>query len=116
MTIKCSKNVGLSAGSVAVSDNGNLSKVSSALIPEYVVVKETSYPDRFTYLCYPISEEMVFLVEYESSFTPTIGMCVGPKDSKDGQLSSVIGYASNGKGIIIALHDNPNLVYVRFNR
>ncbi len=105
----------LGTGSLAVSRNGQLEAANGTVSPGYVVINTTKIALKTLAICYPITENMVFLVESDKSTIFVPGMSVGISSS-GAYDSDFAVFSSNGKGVVMGLHEDPNFIYVRFNK
>ena len=82
--------------------------------PRFIVAKDYNITGSEDYLCYEVTENMVFKADYVGDEEAELGRAVG--------LASVGGYIGGvelndeGSGRIVGLSDDPKYVYVKFDR
>ena len=101
-------------GSLAVCSTGSLISADANSFPEYMIASASHINKPNNTVCFPVTENMIFLVEFVGTVKPQIGMKVGIKDF-DGIPASSVSFSSSGKGVILSFSDKENLVYVKFN-
>lgn len=99
--------------SAVTCSNGELATASAEDFPTYIVIDKC---DSATYecICMPVTEDMVFKVEYLDTITPKMGMRVGLASHK--YPMDAVEFNSYGKGVIIGIDDDPKFVYIRFTK
>lgn len=101
-------------GCALVCNNGSASTPSATAFPEYISLQSNSDPNLKKINTMLVTEDMIFKVEITGSAKPSLGMTVALA-TKDYKMDAVT-YNSSGKGTIVALDDEPELVYVRFRK
>ena len=104
-------NGAIAAGSAVSCTNNVLFNTAADAAPDYIFSRYSIANDKK--LCYPVTNDMIFKVEYDSAATPKIGMKVGITSVKND--SDAVTFNSSGKGVIVGI-ENPNMVYVRFQK
>ena len=97
----------------AVDRNGN-SLLMATYFPRYIVAKDYPPTGQDSYLCYEVTEDMVFKVNFIGEGTPAVGKQVGL--ARAGALMDSVTLNDEGCGRIVGLDENPNYVYVKFDR
>jgi len=97
--------------SAVVCKDGYLATAEKDEFPTYIVIDKC---DSATYhcICMPVTENMIFKVEYLDTVTPIMGLRVGLASHKNPM--DAVKYSASGKGVIIGIDDDPKFVYVRF--
>ena len=101
-------------GCALVCTNGSISYAAADSYPDYIVTNDVNSLSRGKIQCFQVTENMVFKVEYTSAIAAKLGMRVGITSSSGSP--STVTFNLNGKGLIVALDENPNIVYVKFYR
>ena len=97
----------------AVDRNGN-TLIMATYFPRYIVAKDYTLNSSDTYLCYEVTDDMVFKVNFIGEGTPALGKMVGVATS--GTLIDAVKLNEEGCGRIVGLDENPDYVYVKFDR
>lgn len=97
----------------AVERNGN-KLIEATYFPRYIVAKDYPPTGVDTYLCYEVTEHMVFKANFVGEGTPALGKMVGLAST--GVLMDAVELNEEGAGRIVGLDENPNYVYVKFDR
>lgn len=104
-----------SQGSAAVLKSGSLRLANSSEFPEFILTSSShTFFKNGKADAFYITEDMIFKVEYVGNAVPKIGMPVGI--AKYNSEADAVTSNSSGKGVIVALDDNPLYVYVKFHR
>ena len=101
-------------GCALTCSSGSLSSAAVAMMPDYISMVGSNDAEDGKIDAMFVTEDMVFKVEFTGTTAPYPGMTVGLSTKK--QKMDSVTHSTTGKGMIIAVDDNPNLVYVRFRR
>lgn len=112
--IKYADNVNIEPGCALICTNGVLSAPASTSTPAYVSLSSNHDRRKRQIDAMIVTEDMVFKVEFTGSMTPQIGMIVGL--SMINNKMDAVTYNTNGKGTIIGIEAENNMVYVIFNK
>ncbi|MBQ7363202.1 MAG: hypothetical protein IJW48_02000 [Clostridia bacterium] len=82
--------------------------------PRFIVAKDYKATGNEPYLCYEVTDNMVFKVEIVGDEPVELGRPVGI--SSTGELTDAVEINEEGSGRIVGLCDNPKYVYVKFDR
>ena len=98
-------------GSAVSCSNNVLYNTAADSAPDYILARYSNTND--AKICYTVTNDMIFKVEFNAVVSPKLGMKVGL--SKSMSDADCVTYNSNGKGIIVGI-ENQNMVYVRFQK
>ena len=101
-------------GSALTCSGSGITSPSATASPDFIALSAVESGKKTELDGIVVSEDMVFKVEYTGASTPYVGMFVGLSSYK-GSMDAV-SYNSSGKGIILAIDDDPKIVYVRFRK
>lgn len=102
-------------GGTAILKNGNLETPAPSDFPDLVFAASSDRFHRSNIAdAFYVTEGMVFKVEYIGTSSPRVGLTVGLAKFLNGM--DAVSYNSSGKGLIIAIDENPQYVYVKFHR
>lgn len=108
------KNSSFSRGEALICLNGYASSPNSTAFPEYIYLSQNNVANPRKLEVMAITEDSVFKADYSGTVTPYLGMPVGLSTKISGM--DAVSYSSNGKGIIIGIDTDKDLVYVRFRK
>jgi hypothetical protein len=103
-----------SRGEALVCFNGYASSPTSTAFPEYIYLSQNYVTNPRKLEAMAVTEDSVFKADYSGTVTPYIGMPVGLSTKISGM--DAVNYSSTGKGIIIGIDTDKDLVYVRFRK
>ncbi len=88
--------------------------VEATYFPRFIVAKDYQISGTDDYLCYEVTENMVFKVELIGDEPAELGRMVGLAST--GSLIDAVEYNEDGAGRIVGICDDPKYVYVKFDR
>lgn len=94
--------------------NGVIAPPAVSSSPDYISMLDLQKASSSYIDCMVVTEDMVFLVEYQGATPPVMGMTVAIANS--GNKRDRVSFNANGKGTIIGISDNKELVYVVFRK
>lgn len=94
--------------------DGVIEPPAVASSPDYISMLDLQKASSSYIDCMVVTEDMVFLVEYQGATPPVMGMTVGI--ANNGNRRDYVSFNANGKGTIIGISDNKELVYVVFRK
>ena len=111
--IKVNSSDTVKPGCALTCNSSVASPTSSASSPDYIAIMgNDNGATRIDAM--PVTEDMIFKVEFTGSVTPVIGMNVAIANGK--YKSDSVNYNSSGKGTVLGVDDDEKLVYVRFRK
>ena len=97
----------------AAMERAELTLGEAELNAQYIIGKDN--PSKKDYmLAYRVTPDMIFKVNYVGDEAPEVGLFVKP--CKLGRAMHAVTQADDGYGRIIAVCDNPEYVYVKFDK
>ena len=97
--------------SAVTCTNGVLTTAGEEDFPNYIVIDKCDSAN-YQCICMPVTDDMVFKVEYIDTIPPVIGLRVGLTSLKNPM--DAVEFNTYGKGVILGADDDPKFVYIRF--